>query len=210
MLGAKAALAAGLLCMAVGILVVLSHSPVQVLGSNGLAANPAVANAGGDTGVCEPGGTVPAGTTALRLSLSANIGPRVEVTVSSGSTVVAHGVREAGWGVDESVTVPVGRVRRAISGARVCASLGPAIEPVQVNGSAERVREAGGRVGETAWPRLEYLRAGGSSWLSRAGAVARRMGLGRAPSGSWVAYLALTGMIAVLALISRLILREVG
>ncbi len=210
MRGASAVLVVGVLCMAAAVAVVLSRSPLEVAGSDGVAVGPAVAHAEGGSGVCQPGGTVPGGTSAVRLSLSANIGPRVEVTVSSGSRVVARGVREAGWGVDESVTMPVGRVRRAVSNARVCVKLGPALEPVQVNGSAERVREAGGRVGETAWLRIEYLRAGGGSWLSRAASVAQRMGLGRAPAGTWVGYLVFAGMVVVLGLVSRLILRELG
>jgi hypothetical protein len=44
--------------------------------------------------------------------------------------------------------------------------------------------------------KIEYLRADHSSWWSAAQAVARRMGLGRAPTGTWIALL-LTGLMGV-------------
>lgn len=56
----------------------------------------------------------------------------------------------------------------------------------------------------------EYLRPSRSSWWSLAPSVARRMGLGHAPSGTWSALLVLALMAAVVLVCSRVILRELG
>jgi len=55
---------------------------------------------------------------------------------------------------------------------------------------------------------IEYLRPGESSWWSLATSVARRMGLGRAETGTWVALLAILLMVAVGGAMSRVILKE--
>ena len=56
--------------------------------------------------------------------------------------------------------------------------------------------------------RVEYLRPGGASWWSVAPEVARRMGLGRAAPGTWIVLLVLALMGCLVALCSRLVLRE--
>ena len=56
--------------------------------------------------------------------------------------------------------------------------------------------------------RVEYLRPGAASWWSLAPEVARRMGLGRAPSGTWIALLVLVLMASIAAACARVILRE--
>ncbi len=58
----------------------------------------------------------------------------------------------------------------------------------------------------SAYLRIEYLRPGPGSWWSLASAVARRMGLGRAPSGTWVALLPLALMSVAVALAAWLVL----
>ena len=57
---------------------------------------------------------------------------------------------------------------------------------------------------------IDYLRPGTSSWLSLAGEVAHRMGLGRAAAGTWIVFLALALLAAAIVLASRLLLRELG
>ncbi len=200
----RLALAAGLTVTAITLAVVLLRSPLTVAGTNGVPANFAIAYINGSRVECQGSGTLPRGTTAIRVSLSANIGPRVSLKALSGSTVVTEGEREAGWGVDETVTVPVKRVPRTIHGARICTTIGSTPESIQVNGLQVRT-PAGGRAISL---RMEYLRPGPSSWLSLASSVARHMGLARAPGGAWVAYLAIAVMIAVSALASRLVLWE--
>ena len=58
--------------------------------------------------------------------------------------------------------------------------------------------------------RVEYLRSSGASWWSLAPEVARRMGLGHAAAGTWSVLLVLVLMGCLVALCSRLILRELS
>jgi hypothetical protein len=202
LLRVRLALAAGLLLAAVGLGVVLSRAPLTVVGSNEIPDHLAVAFIRGPDATCQPGGTLPQGTEAVRVSLSVNTGPSVALKVLSGSALITEGSRGAGWGIDESVTIPVRRVPRTIRGTRICMAIGPSVEGIQVNGA--RARLANGRAALLL--RTEYLRPGPRSWLSLAASIAGRMGLDRAPSGAWVAYLAIVVMIAVAILASRLIL----
>jgi hypothetical protein len=199
----RLALAAGLTALAVALGVVLSGAPLSVAGTNGVPAQLAVTFIRGNDVICQGAGTVPAGTVAIRVSLSVNIGPRVSLRVVSGSHVVTEGEREAGWGVDETVTVPVRRVRQTAVDARICTTVGPAVEGIQVNGVDTRSSTGGG----TLLLRMEYLRPARSSWLSLVATVAHNMGIGHALSGAWVAYAAIAVMIGVTALVSRLSLR---
>jgi Predicted membrane protein (DUF2142) len=205
-LSVRLALAAGLAVTAATLAAVLTRPPLNVVaGSNGIPADPAVEFIRrGEVVNCQGGGTVPKGTEAIRVSLSANIGPRVSLKVLSGSTVVTEGERDAGWGADETVTVPVARVARNVPDAGICTTVGPVVEPIQINGAP--VRTGGGR--NAVWLRMEYLRPGRRSWLSLAASIADRMGIAHAPSGAWVAWLTIAVMLAVGLLAVRLVLRE--
>lgn len=205
MRGVRMALAAGLIATAVALGVVLSSSPIAVAGSDGVPARLGVAHFYGAQTSCQGGGRLPRGTTAVRVSLSANIGPWVSLEVLSGVTLVSEGKREAGWGVDETVTVPVSRVPRTIDHSRICVTTGPVVEPLQVNGLP--VRTAGGVV---VLLRYEYLRPRSATWLSLVPSVTRRMGLAHAPAGTWVAYALIGVMLAVSVATARLVLRELG
>jgi hypothetical protein len=205
----RLALATGLAVTAAALAFVLTRPPLTaVAGSNGIPAEPAVGLFidGGGGGVCQAAGTVPKGTEAIRVSLSANTGPRVSLKVLSGSTVVTEGEQPSGWGVDETLTVPVARVGRTIPEASVCTTVGPVVEPVQINGT--RVVTPAGL--HALWLRMEYLRPGPRSWLSLAASIAGRMGLAHAPGGAWVAWLTIAVMLAVGLLAARLVLREAG
>ncbi len=204
MLRVRLGLAAGLVATAVALTLVLTRAPLVVAGSNNVAANFAITFTHGNERACQPGGTVPQGTEAIRVSLSPNIGPRVALKLTAGSRTITEGTRAAGWGVDETVTVPVKRVARTTASTRICTTIGPAVEGVQVNG--EQVEASGGR--RTYRLRMEYLRPGSSSWLSLASSIASRMGLAHAPTGAWPAYLAILAMLAVCVIASRLVLRE--
>jgi hypothetical protein len=197
------ALGATLLTLALGLTVL--SAPLTVAGTNGVPARLAVAAVyGRGEVICERGGTLPQGTTAIRVSLSANIGPRVSLRAVSGGNVVTEGEHEAGWGVDETVTVPVTPVPRTIGETRICTTIGQSVEPTQVNGALVRLPSGA----SAAWLRMEYLRPGAGSWLSRVPSIARDMGLAHAPEGTWVAYLTIAAMCAVCALAFRLALRE--
>lgn len=191
---------------ATALAVVLSRSPLTVAGTNSIPANPAIAFIKGGSSGCQVSGTLPAGTTAIRISASANTGPRVTLKVLSGTSVITEGERDAGWGVDETVTVPVKRVARTIPNTDTCVAFGPAIESIQINGARVPATAGGGRGGVRL--RIEYLRPGHSSWWSLSSSVARRMGLGHAPGGTWIVFLLIALMITVATLASRLVLRE--
>jgi hypothetical protein len=204
MLRARLALAAGLMAIAIAAGLVLSRAPLVLAGSNGVPANFAVAFINGNRVICQAGGTIPAGTQAIRVSLSVNIGPSVSLEVQSNAGVVTQGAHPAGWGVDETVTVPVRRVAHTVAGLRICTTIGPSVEPIQVNGV--KLSTGTGSVNELL--RMEYLRPGPSSWLSLVPSVAHDIGVAHAPSGSSFAYLVIVLMLGVCALAWRAFLRE--
>ena len=206
----RVTLAVGLALSAIALVVVLSHSPVTVIGTNSIRYHIAIGAIRHPTNQCELGRTLPEGTTAIRVSASANTGPKVNLTALSGEEVVSHGERGAGWGIAETVTVPVSRVPSTVADSRICVAFGRLIEPVQINGALVRRVATNGSGATTVIPafRIEYLHAGHSSWWSLASSVARHMGLGRAASGTWIVLLVIALMLTVVVLTSRLILRE--
>ncbi len=211
MRSARVALAGGLALTAVAAAIVLSGAPQVLAGSNGVAAviYPPLASVSGGGGTCQGDETVPAGSSAIRLSLEASAGPRVAVTVHSGATLVAHGERAPGW-LGRVVTVPVGSIDRTLDRATVCFSFTGADERVSLLGVRTPPQSAA-RSGARTLPgrvAIEYLRAGSSSWWSLAPEVARRLGLGRAWAGTWVAVMVAALMAAAIALASWLALRE--
>lgn len=176
----------------------------------------------GDIAVCQTNEALPAGVSGIRLSLWAFFGAQVHVVAYSGSQVLTEGRRGADW-TSDSVTVPVRPLDRSSTQVKLCFTIGPNSEPVILRGTSVRLaREAAvltditptaevaagekrlleGRVG------VEYLAAGRGSWWSRVLSVARRVGLGRAFSGTWIALLIAALMAAVGVLAVRLTLRE--
>jgi hypothetical protein len=201
------ALGAGLLLTAIAIGVVLSRSPYTVAGTNSVFAEGTAKIVYDGQSGCQTGETLPRGTSAIRVSLSANVGPRVAIRVLDGSRVLTQGERAAGWGVAETVTVPVRPLSRAIHNVRVCTSTGRPIENLQINGTPASSRSVKGNL-DGVTLRMEYLRPGTTSWLSLARATSRRLGLGRAASGTWIVFVLLALMITVAGLASRLTYRE--
>jgi hypothetical protein len=196
----RVALAASLVLAATAVGVVLSRAPLTVVGTNSIPT-PASEYVKGASSRCQFGGTLPQGTSAIRISAGSNLGPRVTLKVLSGAQVVTEGERDPGWGTDQTVTVPVRRVPRTIPNANVCIAFGPTIEVIHINGTLRFL---------SVTPRIEYLRPGRASWWSLASSIAGRMGRGHAPGGSWIVFLLLALMITVATLASRLILRELG
>lgn len=204
----RIALCVGLALLAVAVAVVLSGSPLVVVGTNSIAAHRRIASVEGGFHTCQSSGTLPAGTTAIRVSASANTGPRLTLTVRSRGRLIDSGERDEGWGVDETATVPIKRVPRTITGARICIAFGPVIEPIGLNGTLVNTTTAAGKREPVAMLRLEYLRAGRASWWSLASSVARRLGYGHQPSGRWVAFAVIALMLALVALVARLLWSE--
>jgi Predicted membrane protein (DUF2142) len=203
---APVALAIGLAAMVVAVCIVLSGSPLVRAGTNSVPPPNVAVALQGSAAVCQLGGTIPRGTTAIRIPFVANAGPRVVATVMAGSRVLTTGAQAAGWGSTDTVTVPVTPVTHQTPGTRVCIAIGPITPFIAVDATASR------RTSSTSYePRndrlhLEYLRYGSASWWSLAPSIAQRLGVGHAALGTWNWLLALMLMLAVAALASHLAL----
>jgi len=182
---------------------VLTRAPPLLARSNEANPERELASTPGSADVCQANEVLPAGTSALRLGLEADLGPKLIVEVLSGGRMVTDGERGAGWGA-ATVTVHVKPLPRTVSDATVCFSFTGEDESVTALGehtptnvaATSRVGALPGRV------RVEYLQTGRSSWWSLASSVAQRMGLGRAWAGVWIALLvaalaAATGALAL-------------
>jgi hypothetical protein len=221
----KVTLAVGLALLAAVGALTLTRSPPRVV-RVGVPANAnasLLTDAGGDIAMCQSGEVLPAGVSDIRLALWSYYGAKVHVRVYSGSRVIAAGSRGPDW-TSDSVTVPVKPLNRSTSGVTLCFAVGPSSQPVLLRGVATPGKDsavaeegtssptpraaAGAGRGLQAKLGVEYLASGRGSWWSRVSSVAMRMGLGRAYSGTWIAFLvaALMGIVGVLAI--RLTLRE--
>jgi len=207
----KAALGAGLLVGAAAIAFTLSQGPITVARVN-TAQDTFVAEARQRTSVCQSGEALPRGTSAIRLRGYAFMGPRVTVAVLTHGHLIAHGEHGSGW-TSGVVTVPVNPLPTARSDVELCFTLfGNGDEAVELAGEPTTGTSAA-RDQEGALPgriRVEDLRPSRASWWSLAPEVARRMGLGHAASGTWSVLLVIALMGGLVALCSRLILRELG
>lgn len=204
----KIALTVALALLAVSIGAVLSHSPLVVAGANGVEAplyRDGVVSS--DASSCQQAGILPQGTSAIRLSMGANADPKITVKVFAGSRLLTQGQRPAGGGLNASATVPVGRVKSTVRNARVCMRIG-AGESVGIRGIAAQPSASGTYRLQDVALRMEYLRPGPKSWWSLTSSIAHDFGLGRGFGGTWIVFLVLALMLAVVVLASRLTLRE--
>jgi hypothetical protein len=194
------ALAAGLTLTAIAVSVTLTRSPMSVEATNRTAAADRLALTHDKRAIaCQAGETLPAGTTAVRLTLKAVAGPRVRLRALAGRRLLTHGVAASGW-TGGAVTVPVATVTRAASHVRICFMVDAAPEDLILVGEHTPAATAALGGGERRLPgrlRIEYLRPRAASWWSYAPTVARRIGLGRAWSGTWIvlATIVLTGAL---------------
>lgn len=207
----RTALVAGLALVLVAGVVVLSGSPPRVLATNATGAGTELAVTGTNARACQRGERLPGGTDAIRLSLGAFTGPALKVQVLSAGRVVTSGEHDSGWD-GQTVTIPVKAVSRSIAAVQSCFAISTAgAESVKLFGTPtapEVAARAGNGTSLKGRLRLEYLGAGRTSWLALASSVARNMGLGRAWSGVWIAFLVAALMLLAIALGSRLIMRE--
>jgi hypothetical protein len=202
-------LAAGLALIAAILGVTLARSPPTLAGTNRVPAKSLIGLVEHPAGACQTGETLPAGTSAIRLSLVSIIGPRVAVSALSGGHVITHGSTGAGWTTSE-VTVPVTPLAHSVSPITICVRLSDLNGEVEFKGAYTSAPVAVSETGERLHGRLrvEYVRAGHSSWLSLISAVARHVSLGRAWSGMWVVFFILALALSVVALTSWGIVRE--
>jgi Predicted membrane protein (DUF2142) len=208
----RVALLVGLALAAVALTLTLSGAPSTVAGANAVPLQERLAISEGPIEICQPDESLPRDTSAVRLSLEAVIGPAITLRAFSGARLITSGTRGSGW-TGVSVTVPVRALPYRARHVTLCLSvarsriritaIGAPASPALSARWADR-RPLGGRV------RSEYLHAGGTSWWSLAVSVARRMGLGREPSGTWIALLVLALMLALALLVSQLTVTEMA
>jgi hypothetical protein len=205
----KIALGVALALVLVAVGVVLSRSPLTVAGANAVQA-PLFSNGtvAPSATRCQAAGTVPRGTRAIRISLGANIDPRITVRVTKGSRLITQGARGPEGGLNASATVPVASVSSTTAGAELCVTLAADAEAIGVRGLPEHVERSGVYGLGDIELRTEYLRPAQQSWWSRISSIAARFGLGRAAGGTWIGIFVLALMLGVAALAARLTLWE--
>jgi hypothetical protein len=208
----RVALAAGLALLAVAIGLTLLSSPLSVAASNAVPGNEtAVGETQQGATYCQAHEALASGVTAIRVWLDAAAGPAVSVAVYSRGRVLTRGSRPSIW-VGGSVTVPVKPLGRAVSDVTVCASFHVRDETIVVQGSATPPALATHEGSVSLYGRMgiEFLRPDRRSWAAQALEVARRMGLGRAFTGTWIVLVALALLASIVVLASRLILKELA
>ncbi|HXP37620.1 MAG TPA: hypothetical protein VN817_07625 [Solirubrobacteraceae bacterium] len=166
--------------------------------TNGVSPEFEVSYATSHVTFCQPSEFVPRGTTSVVAWIGSFIGPAVSVEISVGNREIAHGRRGPGW-TSRSVTIPLSRAVAHGTNATVCFRSTPKHEEVTARGNVRKGRPAmtvNGKPLKGAIA-IEYLHRGPHSWLSRAPEIARRLGLGRVPSGAWAPVLAIMLVFAI-------------
>jgi hypothetical protein len=209
-MGARAWLIGGLVAGAAALALILSGAPRVLAGTNAVPLESRFATTRGPATVCQSGETLPAHTAAIRLALESAVGPGVQLRVLAGRHAITRGSRGSGW-TGGAVTVAVEPRSHTFSGVTVCFAIPRSRIHVAVLGEPARGAASARAVPGGALPgrmRVEYLRAGRASWFSLAASVATRMGFGRAFAGSWIAWLVLALMLALVAVVYRVSVRE--
>jgi hypothetical protein len=205
---------AGALAVVIAVLVLaLSDRDVHLAGTNNVFNRFPVAELAPGDQLCEQYETVPADAAAVRFSVAPGAdvqGGPLAVRVLHEGRAVSRGERAGGW-EGESVDVPIAAVPRTLTEAQVCVTnrgeaaltlRGYGIEPARLG-----FRLRGEQVDQQI--RLSYLRAEPESWWSMASVVAHRFGIGRGELfGGWLPFAWLLGVVAMGAVVVRLMLRE--
>jgi hypothetical protein len=190
-------------------IVTLSRSPLVLARANFPETHHAIVSADGSARACQAREVLPRGTSAIRLGMTTVIGPRVAVKILSGSRVVAEGSHAPGWD-GASVTIPVRPLPRTTAPVKICFQLSSANGTIELLGLPARKTVAATTEGHALPGRvhIEYLRPSSQSWWSMANAVAWRLSIGRAFSGTWIVFLVLALLIVLVTLPVWLITRE--
>jgi hypothetical protein len=220
---ARAALVVGVVLLLAIAAVTLTRAPPRVVRADAQEKPAGIGYFRGDSVVCQENEVLPAGVTGIRLLMRAFFGAPVHVVVYGRSGVLTEGARGANW-TGTSVTVPVKPMAQASTEVRLCFSIGPNAESVVLVGDPASPQEIPSEVLDSPTPTarsaaseeqplegrvgVEYLAPGRGSWWSRLPSVAMHVGLGRAFSGTWIAFLVGALMAAVGVLAVRLAARE--
>ena len=196
--------------MIVAVLIgVLLQAPAKPIATNSVVVRRELGLLSPHTRVCQADERLPASTDAVRVSLIAYIGPAVSVTALHGAQIVASGHRNSGW-ISNSLTLPLRPSVSTPTEANICLTRDSSALVAGVLGETASKAHAATSNG-TPLPgrlRIEYLTRGQRSWLSLAKHVARRLGLGHSPSGTWIVLPLLAMMALALGLGAWLLIRE--
>ena len=203
----RVAVAVGLGLLLAGLLAAGLRHPDELARSNGVTPEGEFASAVARVRFCQSGEAIPRGSTAIVAWLGAFTGPRVSVQASEGGHLVGHGEHGSGW-TGRSVTIALAQPSRALAHATVCFSVAPRDEVVTAlgNGAKGAARLTVNGKPTPGRMTLEYLRPGRRTWLSHAAAIARHLGLGRLPSGTWAPIFAVLLMAAAVVVLVRSLL----
>jgi hypothetical protein len=207
----KVALTIGLALLVLALALTLTQAPTS-LARRSTSEDQILGTVSHKVDYCQEDEVLPRETSAIRVHIYAEYGPRVTAALSQKGRVIAHGQQGVGW-TGGAVTLPVGALSRTRSGVRLCVALSlNGYETVSLLGEQTPSARAAHSANTTLQGRLtvEYLRAGRSSWWSLLPEVARRAGLGHAPSGTWVLAFVAALMTGMLALCAGLLVRELS
>jgi hypothetical protein len=199
----------GFLAIGAALVATLSQAPPKVISSDAITVAGNLGSFEGGATVCQADEHIPASTSAIRISLIANIGPAISAVVLNGSQIIARGQQGGGW-ASGSLTLPLQPVVSRAIDATICLTRNPVAIPVGLFGNLTPQAIAATSNGEPlpGRMRVEYLASGRRSWFSLARYVAIRLGLGHVPSGAWIIIPLALAMASTLGLGTWLMIRE--
>jgi hypothetical protein len=206
----RLAIAIGLALTAIAVGVSLARSPLVRAGTDGTPLPTEIGATSVPATICQGEETVPAGTTAIRVSLLSLLGPRIKLVARAGGQVVTVGEIGYGW-TGAVVAIPVRRVVGTHPHTKICVTLAKRQQLVNLRGANTKFSPAM-TDGNQVLPgrmRFDYLRPDSSSWLSLARPTARRLGLSIGGSGS-IALIPFVLLLSAAALTSWLLARDLG
>ncbi len=201
-------IAIGVALLAVAVGVALVRSPLVRAGTDGTPLPTEIGATSVPTTVCQGEETVPAGTTAIRVSMLSLLGPRLKLVARSGGQLVTRGELGYGW-TGAVVAIPVTRVLGTHPHTTICVSLAKRQQLVNLRGANTKFSPAvtEGKQVLTGRMRFDYLRPDSRSWLSLALPAARRLGL-NIGGGAGIVLIPLLLLLSVGTLASWLLVRD--
>ncbi|HEY7952365.1 MAG TPA: hypothetical protein VID70_05205 [Solirubrobacteraceae bacterium] len=201
-------IAIGLALTAVAVGISLARSPLVRAGTDGTPLPTEIGATSVPTTICQGEETVPAGTTAMRVSMLSLLGPRIKLVARSGGQVITTGEIGYGW-TGSVVTIPVARVVGTHRHTNICVSLAKRQQLVNLRGANTKFSPAvtEGKQVLSGRMRFDYLRPDNKSWLSLALPTARRIGL-NIGGGAGIILIPLMLLLSAGTLASWLLVRD--
>jgi hypothetical protein len=204
----RIAVAIGLMLTAVAVGVSLARSPLVQAGSDWTPLPTEIGDTFVPTTICQPEEPVPAGTTAIRVSMLSLLGPRIKLVARAAGQLVTTGEIGYGW-TGSVVLIPVRRVVGTHLHTTICVTLARRQQLVNLRGENTKFAPAvmGGKQILPGRMRFDYLREDNRTWLSLALPTARRIGL-TVGGGAGIVVIPLALLLTVASLSSWLLVRD--